>query len=857
VFRSFLAARGNTSPSAIGGDLQMNTSSSSLGSSSSIKTHATSPLARLARRVAAILAAVLTMVSAGSYLYHRRQLDAIAGGHLRLVVTGPSHLQVGAAANFNLITTDVTGSAVAAQVEFALYSADGKRLQDYHDKTDESGMLQMTVPGDMALPAAVQLRIAATRGQRREEIETTLPVEPTRYLAYVGLDRPWYRAGETIRYRAVRLSQFGSMPDGVKRRWFELRGPDGAATPYDRQEVDVQQGVASGTLAIPADAASGGYRLVIGRSGSTDLEQEWPLFVGRAAANDISLKFLRESYAPGDTVVAQYDASSPTAHRRTVQVLASIDGQTVLQNHIETDTEGRLRIEFKLPKSVCRGGRLEVACEDHGTPQRVGRAIPIATHRLDLHFYPEGGRLAAGLESRVYFTARTPLGQAAKIHAVLVDSSGGTLANVDTLRDGRGSFTFWPQEGEQYRLKILKPTQFADTVSLPPATAQQRVTLSTSETTCAAGAPLEIMVRAAKSGMPLVAAVWSGEVLVGQQALVSGSRGGNLLSVPLDDQVAGVLRVIVYDYSANPPTNVAERLVFRRPARRLNIVREKISKPGQSAEGSSLVLRVTDEQDKPTAAVMGASFAAGALREQSSPSLAAYFWLTSGLNYWDRLQSADDYLGDSKDAAVAMDLLLGTQDVHWQHGAAVGMTPPIMFDNLNDLRARYEDRLAAYRAQQTQPINALITLCFFGGLALLLSVVLLGLMKIVWGLQLLVPALAATACCAVVAVILLDPARLQSDDHTARAFTSFSAPATSGKPVRAINTPNAAAPSQDNDAPLPLRADDNAAAACWHPLIITDAEGRATIPLPPAVAGRGELLIDAVAAGRIGSTRAK
>ena len=50
------------------------------------------------------------------------------------------------------------------------------------------------------------------------------------------------------------------------------------------------------------------------------------------------------------------------------------------------------------------------------------------------------------------------------------------------------------------------------------------------------------------------------------------------------------------------------------------------------------------------------------------------------------------------------------------------LSPPVLFDNLDELRAQYEATLSEYRAKRTHVVNALIMLSFFGGLALALLV---------------------------------------------------------------------------------------------------------------------------------------
>ena len=105
-----------------------------------------------------------------------------------------------------------------------------------------------------------------------------------------------------------------------------------------------------------------------------------------------------------------------------------------------------------------------------------------------------------------------------------------------------------------------------------------------------AGAPLQFHVRTDKAGLPLVAAAYCRGVQVGQQPLVSGGSGAadNLVTIPLDEPIGGVIRLVVYDYSFTPPKPVAERLVYRRPGWRLNVQATPDRKqyaPGQAGAG--------------------------------------------------------------------------------------------------------------------------------------------------------------------------------------------------------------------------------------------------------------------------------
>lgn len=73
---------------------------------------------------------------------------------------------------------------------------------------------------------------------------------------------------------------------------------------------------------------------------------------------------------------------------------------------------------------------------------------------VDVTFYPEGGRYFAGHLSVIAFKVLNPKGKCVDITGTLVDSKGEPLIRVTTFHDGMGYFSFIPEEGETYTLKV-------------------------------------------------------------------------------------------------------------------------------------------------------------------------------------------------------------------------------------------------------------------------------------------------------------------------------------------------------------------------------------------------------------------
>ena len=278
--------------------------------------------------------------------------------------------------------------------------------------------------------------------------------------------------------------------------------------------------------------------------------------------------------------------------------------------------------------------------------------------------------------------------------------------------------------------------------------------LTTSLGVFGAGKPLEFNVRASEAGLPLVASASCRGVLVGQQHFVT-KKNSNPVAIPLDGSVSGVIRLTLYDYRGNPPKPIAERLVFRRPEQRLKIQIEHPD-PCRAGELTDLGFTVTDEGGRPAKAVLGVSVVNEANLDVAFESTPAHFLLATEADHAQGLEHAAFDRSDDPKSAAALDLCLGTcgqrhadrtVDPSGGNGgrdnslAQLGdlgdqETPPGMFDNLADLRARYKDTLASYQSNRNTVLNTLITLSFFGGAGLVVFVAMLSLMNIPSGVRL-------------------------------------------------------------------------------------------------------------------------
>jgi hypothetical protein len=770
-----------------------------------------SPWGRGANWAVMLTVAVLLMISVGGYWYHRQQLAGIADEDLRLIVTGPAVLHAGVAADYTVQTTSVTGKGMPAQIEFAIYSPDDRKLWIQKEKSDQRGQLQITVPADLKLPETVRMEVLALKSDQHEKMLARLAVEPVRYITQLVTDRFEYSPGDTVYYRTITLAQYSLAADRQPTIRFEVLAPDGSVLPNSRREIAAENGISSGEFVIPDKQPAGQYSLI-------------------ARSIDASFSTQRQEFLVGQ------------------------------------------------PRA--------------GGQQKKEEASPPA--KIEVVFHPEGGELAANLENRVYFTARDPTGAPAEIKGTIINSSGVEVALVQSARQGRGAFHFTPLAGEQYRLKINSPEGVKDEPALPGASTGLRVVLSAGSGVFKAGEPLEFNIRCAVDDLPrpLVVAARCRGVQVGQQWLVANSKGtngetedgANAVSIPLSKEVGGAIRLAVYDYSDSPPKLAAQRLVYRQMPKSLRIDTTSVRDHQGGGERVNMTIATSDEKGGPMPAVLSAAVVEDRLLNiagKRPPVMPIFFLLTDKSAQGEDLNDAGLFFTDTAEARTSLDLLLGTQDLREpmdktanpvkplasseeQTAASVTMAdhaPPLMYDNLKDIRDNYDKSVSEYRQRRTHLLNTLTTVSFLGGMGLLLLVAMLGLMKIVGGIHLWMPAMAATICCLVLGAILMDPSRLNSKEAEATAFVPFQAPLPpENKSVKneTISKGGDQAVKQSADVEKPNQSrvwKTFAGTVFWRPMLVTGTDGRASITFDlPDSSTPFRVLIDGHAAeGRIGS----
>lgn len=598
----------------------------------------------------------------------------------------------------------------------------------------------------------------------------TIRLQKPQFTTYLTTDKPMYRPGESVRFRSLTLDRTRFLPpDREMVLAYILTGPsggqiasgyglakpvteyaDGSVNPVRGPDGKPLRGVGAGEFELPQHLDGGEYTLVVREQpqpGEADPNHGKPIATRKFVVDKYTphvllktIEFGGRSYGPGDEVTAKIEVSHQAQKlagaKLTVTARADNDALKVTAP-AETDANGTAIVRFKLP---VRDEIVSASVSfDVNTPvanETVSRPIPLATRKLNVDFFPEGGTLVEGIPGRVYFRATTTVGKPADIEGTLTDGVKD-IGTIKTLTDeqhpgvnqGLGSFEFTPEAGKHYFVKLSKPLGIVQPL-IPAAASQQAlagfagtaargyavtpaankgVVLTALDAVTKPGDPIRI--RLAVGGKDarnlLVGAYVRGQSVAHAKVKV---EPGKSAEVALDSgkvQTGGVTRVTVFDDGEDlngvrqDLTPVAERLVYRQPGEVLNLKYDTRKLDGTAkvgayipGEGAKLDITATTEKGTPAPAILWTAVVNKSVitmaDEKTARLLPTHFLLAGETEKPNDLEHSDFLLTSHPKAAPALDLLLGSQG--WRRFVEQGGT----FYRKDDARA--EELMVAYGA---------------------------------------------------------------------------------------------------------------------------------------------------------------
>jgi hypothetical protein len=441
--------------------------------------------------------------------------------------------------------------------------------------------------------SAVFKNLAARFEQRRDE------ARPEKL--YLHLDRTLFQPGETLWFNAYLRNAGDLKPSHASDLLYvELISPQQVV--LQRKTLLTENGTAAGEFDLENSWPGGLYKIKAYTNWMRNTEAvfERTVTLQKVVLPNLNLRlqFERKAFGPGDMVIARLDAAGldnkPLANR-TLRVTAQAAGQTFHDAETVTDAAGRVFIRFPLPADLASpDGLLNIQVEHEGRQEAISRAIPIVLNRIDLQFFPEGGDLVAGLDSRVAFKAVNEFGKPADVQGDVLDASGIVVARFESFHDGMGAFDLVPRPGARYTARLHKPVETSAQFPLPDVQAagyQLQLRRQTDK-------ELYVTVSATRPGKVFLVAAARDALFffkeVNLQADIDGQHP--TVRIPIADQPPGIVRITLFDANS---VEQAERLAFVNRDRGLNIEIKPDREQYLPRDKVRLDIRVRDEAGLP------------------------------------------------------------------------------------------------------------------------------------------------------------------------------------------------------------------------------------------------------------------
>ncbi|KPK86071.1 MAG: hypothetical protein AMS27_05890 [Bacteroides sp. SM23_62_1] len=275
--------------------------------------------------------------------------------------------------------------------------------------------------------------------------------------------------------------------------------------------------------------------------------------------------------------------------------------------------------------------------------------------KTDIQFFPEGGYLVDGIESRVAFKAINELGLGVEVHGEIFNKKEERITEFNTYHQGMGEFRINPEVNEKYYALVNLENNRKEKINLPEP--------------LPSGYILDVNNRSNKEILVKINSTFTDPELI----LIGHTRGhifyhSNIrlesgqaeIKIPADLFPTGILNLTLFDNRSQP---LCERLVFVNHNDLLNVDIEPDKEIYGTRQKISLKITIRDKDNNP---VEGNFSLAVSDREMNNFSgdfysgISSYLLLVSDLK--GRIQNPGYYFEkNTPETRQALDLLMMTQ----------------------------------------------------------------------------------------------------------------------------------------------------------------------------------------------------
>jgi hypothetical protein len=291
--------------------------------------------------------------------------------------------------------------------------------------------------------------------------------EPPGEKVYLHLDRPNYMVGDTIWFKAYSWYGYDQIPDTTSRILYaDLLNPKSRVVLT--KKLLIQNGTSWGDFILDTTIVPGKYTLRAYTRWMQNLNTGEP-FYQTVTISPASQNFQVECLPviikqPGNDslkISFRYFEIDPAGDLRNyynhkVSYSLKIGNQPLDSGQVLAENTNEQIIKFSLAgiKNFDSVGVFGISINDKRLNYKKEFQIPLKDG-IDLQFFPEGGKLVTGLNSRVAFKAIGTDGLSREVDGTIETGEGEVVTNFKSSHKGMGVFTLKPEAKKEYFARLL------------------------------------------------------------------------------------------------------------------------------------------------------------------------------------------------------------------------------------------------------------------------------------------------------------------------------------------------------------------------------------------------------------------
>ena len=235
----------------------------------------------------------------------------------------------------------------------------------------------------------------------------------------------------------------------------------------------MKDGMAQGTIQLPDAVPEGVYILQPeSLNSTTTANYHKKIGINRNVLPAFAIKaqFIDKSYFPGDQLdmtVGFTDIYNEIKKNVEYKIRYFDGDEEISSSSGKVKKEGVFHSSLQIPASLHTGViSYEIAAESKGRQEMLRGIVPVMSDQIHLFLYPENGKLFDGLKSEVHLYAHDALAKPISVTGVLHLGDEQEI-EISTGSNGIGKFTFTPELGKDYFIKLQSPMTLEKKYTLP------------------------------------------------------------------------------------------------------------------------------------------------------------------------------------------------------------------------------------------------------------------------------------------------------------------------------------------------------------------------------------------------------